>query len=94
MVDCKPVLTPMAPRLQLKLLDTDQPFCLLLFFPLIGVEISTLWLDDGNKTYKKTEIKLSVKVIYSGTKEGEGGVGGVHTQQNWHPLPWTKTMVD
>jgi len=50
-------------------------------------------LDDGHKTYKKTEIKPSVKVIYSGTKkEGEGVVRGVHTQQIWHPLPWTKTI--
>jgi len=31
-------------------------------------------LDDGHKTYKKAEIKLSVKVIYSGTKK-EGGWG-------------------
>jgi len=52
----------------------------------------TTLLDDGHKTYKNTEIKLSVKVIYSGTKEGEGGVGGADTQQNWHPLPWTKTI--
>jgi len=44
-------------------------------------------------TAEKTEIKLSLKVIYSGTKkEGEGGVGGVQIQWNWHPLPWTKTM--
>jgi len=42
--------------------------------------------------YKKTEIKLSVKVIYPAAKEGEGGVGGVCTPQNWHPLPLTKTM--
>jgi len=70
-----------------------KPFHLFLFFPLIGVEISTLWLDDGHKTYEKTAIKLSVKVIYSGTKkEEESGVRGEHTQQNWYPLPWTKTM--
>jgi len=51
------------------------------FFPQIGVGICILLLDDGHKTYKKTEIKLSVKVIYSGTKkEGEGGVRGVDTR--------------
>jgi len=69
-----------------------QSFALFLFFLQTGEEISTLWLDDGHKTYKKTEIKLSVKAIYSATKKGECGVRGVHTLQNWHPSPLTKTI--
>jgi len=72
---------------------TTPIFLLFLSILPTGEELSTLGLDDGRKTYKKTEIKLSVKVIYSVTKEGEGRVRGVCSPQNWHPFPLEKQKI-
>jgi len=42
-----------------------------------------LWLDDGHKTYKKTEIKLSVKVIYSATRRRLSQYKSLFLQLKW-----------